>query len=74
MTEFQRIRREVVFDVLERFPDAGSMTLAKKIYKENPEIFKDLENARTLIRIYRGTHGNHNREYTKIKRYYGKPV
>ena len=73
MTEFQRIRREVVFDVLDRFPNSGNRTLALKLYKEHPELFKDAEQARSIIRLYKGQSGPVNLHYLKNKKYV-KPV
>jgi len=43
--------------MLKRFPNTPTMTLAKKLYKENPELFTDLEDARGRLRYYNGTTG-----------------
>lgn len=45
-----------------KFPSMGSLTLAKKLYKEFPLFFKDVEHARSLIRHRRGKTGDTHRE------------
>lgn len=44
-----------------RFPNTASLTLAKKIYSENTEHFKDVEDARSIIRYLRGLLGKGSR-------------
>lgn len=52
---------EIVKKYLKRFPDLPSLTLAKKIYKENPE-FSSLDNVRKAIRRLRGQSGEDSRK------------
>lgn len=63
------MRREVIFDLLERFPDHKNLTLAKKLYKENPDMFTDLEHARKMIRFYRGASGQADRKKLTFRKY-----
>jgi len=56
------IKGSIVLEYLSRFPDTPSLTLAKKIYKENKTSFNSLENVRGMIRQYRGQHGNAKRK------------
>lgn len=58
---------------LERFPAVPDMTLAKKIYKEHPLYFKDLETARSAVRQKRGHAGQRHRKELKDKTYV-KPI
>lgn len=51
------IARQVCVD----FPEAPTLTLAKKIAKEHPSCFTSVEQARSLVRTYRGENGQHNR-------------
>ena len=44
-----------------QFPDAPALTLAKRAYREHPELWTDLEGARTAIRRLLGNHGNKDR-------------
>jgi hypothetical protein len=73
-SSFFIIRRKVIFDCLDRFPDSGSLTLAKKIYKEHPELFTSVENVRNIIRFYRGSHGKKSLSTLKDKKYVRQPV
>jgi predicted phosphodiesterase len=40
-----------------KFPNTPSLTLAKRIYKDNPEVFKDVEDARAKLRYIEGKSG-----------------
>jgi predicted phosphodiesterase len=55
------VSAEVTLQYLEKFPEAKSLTLAKKMQRENPEIWASVDSARTAIRRYRGTHGEKDR-------------
>jgi hypothetical protein len=69
LTEFQQIRQKLLFDQLDKYPNHGSHTIARILYKENPGFFTDFENARCYIRYYRGASGLSNRKRLKIKKY-----
>lgn len=58
---------DVSKEYCERWPDLPTMTLAKKLYNENREVYRSLEAARTRIRYYRGQSGSENRASTKDK-------
>lgn len=51
---------EIVKEYLKRFPSLPSLTLAKKIYKENSKHFPTIESVRSSIRSYRGKQGVKN--------------
>lgn len=53
-------KQEIVRPYLERFPDHGDLTLAKKIFKESPLAFKDVEGCRDAVRYARGHKGERN--------------
>lgn len=55
-----------------KFPDTPTMTLAKKAYEERPELFLNVENARTRVRIKRGLSGESLRKNTADKSLYKK--
>ena len=59
------VKNEIVIQALNEFPDAPTMTLAKKLYKEYPEQFTALENVRSMIRYRRGNKGGASREDAK---------
>jgi len=70
MTDYKIIRRKIVTDVLDKYPDASSHTLARILFRDNPLFFKSHEQARGIVRIYRGVHGNHGRQAMKFTKYY----
>ena len=55
----------IILDYLEKFPNAPSRTLAKKIYNENSAFFRDAENVYFRVRYYRGQSGSINRDKLK---------
>lgn len=64
------IKGEIITQYLEIYPKLPALTLAKKIYAENPEPFKDVENVRSIIRTYLGQKGNKDRSVVKDKRFF----
>ena len=67
MTEVNRIKAITVNEYLAKYPDLPSLTLARKIYKENVELFSSLDGVRSAIRTRRGQNGRHHREKIKNK-------
>ncbi len=67
-----KITSQIVLEYLERFPNTPSLTLAKKIYGENDNhlVFSGVENVRSTIRNFRGSHGAYNRERRKNRKFY----
>lgn len=59
------ITSQTVKAVLERFPKAATMTLARKLYKENPLLFNSVESARNNVRYWRGAIGETHRKKLK---------
>jgi predicted phosphodiesterase len=55
----------IILDYLEKFPNAPSRTIAKKIYNENAAFFTDAENVYFRVRYYRGQSGSTNRNKLK---------
>lgn len=51
-----------VHDLLLRFPNTPSLTLAKKIMKDDPEMFTTVDAARSAIRYFRGATGTKSRK------------
>jgi len=56
------LKSETVIDYLKRFPKTSKHTLAEKIAKENPLLFKDKEDARGIIRYQTGSFGKRARK------------
>ena len=59
----------IILDYLEKFPNAPSRTLAKKIYNENSAFFTDFENVYFRVRYYRVQSGNKNRDKLKNNKF-----
>ena len=53
--------------VCEQFIETPSLTLAKKLFKEHPEVYTDVEHARQHIRRIRGKSGIANRKKASDK-------
>lgn len=66
----KQLQGEVVTECLKKFPDAPSLTLARKIYNENIELFTGIETVRSLVRKYRGQSGKKARKVSKDKTHY----
>jgi predicted phosphodiesterase len=62
----------IILDYLEKFPNAPSRTLAKKIYNENSAFFTDAENVYFRVRYYRGQSGSTNRNKLKNTKFQKK--
>lgn len=63
------IKGKIVTQALKDFPNAKSLTLAKKLYEENKEVFKDTEDVRGIIRYYRGANGDAARKILSTKEF-----
>lgn len=48
---------ELACNLIDEYPTAGSLTLAKRLHRDYPEYFESVENARSAIRYIRGVHG-----------------
>jgi len=55
----------IIYEYLKDYPNTANNTLAKKIYSDNPAQFKSVESIRRLIRYYRGSDGDTNRNFAK---------
>lgn len=54
---------QLVLEALDKFPKAGSQTIAKALCAKYPEVFVSLEQARSAVRRQRGATGNRERRY-----------
>ena len=48
---------EIVKEYLRKYRQSPSLAIAKLLFKEHPELFKNVEQARTMVRYYRGAKG-----------------
>jgi len=56
------VARTLAEEVCSKFKDTPSLTLAKKLFTENPEVYTNEEYARTIIRTIRGKIGAKNKK------------
>jgi len=52
---------DIVKQYLTEYPSASTLQIAKKLRLEQPQLFNDTENARTIVRYYRGAIGKKGR-------------
>lgn len=64
------IGAEIVSEMLDKFPDAATKTLARKAYEANKEVWSSLETCRSAFRKARGQIGKFIRGRTVDKRHY----
>jgi hypothetical protein len=59
---FYEIRRQVAADVLNAHLSMPSRTIARILFTQYPTLFPKIEEARSLIRRFRGTNGEEKRK------------
>jgi len=64
------MRGNLIKGYLLKYPNIASRTLSKIIYHDYPEMFRDAESVRNLVRYYKGRNGNAARK--KVMKKYGK--
>lgn len=62
--------RLVAEEYCNKFKNTATRTLARLLYKENIELYKNYDSARAFIKVIRGKHGKHHREKTINKSLY----
>lgn len=68
----KKFNNQLLNEYLLKWKDLPTRTLATKIYKENPTVFKDQEQVRSLLRIRKGTNGLISRRQAGSKTYFSK--
>lgn len=66
----ESIKRKIARECIERFKDTPTLTLAKKLFKESPLLYKNIEDCRDVIRMIRGAHGDRLRKEMADKSLY----
>ena len=69
MTEYNLLRRKIIMDSLDRYPRISSRTLARMLVRDNPLVFESIEEARGMIRYYRGQKGQEARNKLQERKY-----
>ena len=57
-----KIAGKLTIEILEKFPNHPTNTLARILYEQHPKVFLSVEQARSRVRHYRGASGNANRK------------
>lgn len=66
------IKGELAQEYLRKYPDKNKLTLARILYKENPEVYGTIEDARSQIRRWTGALGKDHRQAISTKEFYRK--
>lgn len=70
--------RKYLEELCRKLPNAGTLTIAKKAYRERPEFWSNVESCRTSVRTIRGATGDRLRQRTADKSQYrvwdGRPA
>ena len=70
-TPFRQVRRKVLIEYLDKYPDAPTRMIARMLIRDNPLLFPNgYEEARSVVRVYRGVNGKDCRKNMKFTKYY----
>ena len=56
----EQLATKIARECCKKFQDTPTLTLAKKLFKENPVVYKNVEHARMTVRTIRGLNGKVN--------------
>jgi hypothetical protein len=73
LTDYLAIRRKVITDEMDKFPNIPNRTLARLLMRKYPTMFPREETTRSAVRYLRGASGDTHRNYLKDKTY-AKPI
>lgn len=63
----KNFKSDIVIDYINRFPNASTMSLARMVLGENSLYFDNLDQARTMVRSYRGEHKKDSSQKTIVQ-------
>jgi len=66
----QTVTATVIREACQKFPNTPTLTLARKLYKENPALWKSVDSCRSGIRFHRGNHGSSRRKTARSKEFH----
>lgn len=66
MPKKQQLGGDIIDKYLKKFPATPTLSLARKIYAENIEVYKNVETVRSRIRMKRGANGKKDFKYAKF--------
>jgi predicted phosphodiesterase len=59
------LKQEVVVEYIKRFPDLPNRTLASLIFTREEGLFTSIEEARSVVRYYKGANGQKNKKHVE---------
>ena len=72
MSSNTTILGNIVKEYLIKYPSISSNRLSKLLLNDVPDLFKNIDSARNMIRYYRGANGNKNRKSINVDSYIPK--
>jgi predicted phosphodiesterase len=63
----KNFKSDIVIDYINRFPNASTMALARMVLGENSLYFDNFDQARTMVRAYRGEHKKDSSQKTIVQ-------
>jgi predicted phosphodiesterase len=63
----KNFKSDIVIDYINRFPNASTMSLARMVLGENSLYFDNFDQARTMVRAYRGEHKKDSSQKTIVQ-------
>ena len=73
MQQKPKSNKQLAEELIRKFPNTPSLTLARRLLSDNVETFPTLDSARNAIRYVRGATGKKNRKQATIARDHQKP-
>jgi hypothetical protein len=70
LSPYEQIRRKVLFEHLDKYPNTSSHSIARILVRDYPDYFNNHEHARSMIRIYKGSNGKYCRKILRNTKYY----
>lgn len=64
------VKADIAREYRTKFPQTPTLTLARKVYKDNISVFKNVEDARFQLRYIEGKTGKANIKYVKSSEFY----
>jgi predicted phosphodiesterase len=68
-----KTQKQMAEELIRKFPNSPSLTLAKRLFSDYPETFMTVESARNSVRVVRGAHGKAKLRQATIPREHQKP-
>jgi len=54
----EQLSTKIARELVKKFPNSPKLTLAKKLYKDNPKVFTSVESARNIVNRIKGLSGS----------------